>query len=77
VILNCPLFFFLLFLFYFIESALETIDLGHQLLIAGFVNAHTHAGMTHMRGMAEDLHLADWLATEVTNFYDILLLLLN
>jgi len=43
----------------------ERLDLGHQLITAGFVNAHTHAGMTHMRGMAEDLQLADWLANEI------------
>jgi len=34
-------------------------------LLPGFVNAHTHAGMTHMRGMAEDMVLSDWLSKKV------------
>jgi len=53
------------FLLLFFLSPKETLDLGHQLITAGFVNSHTHAGMTHLRGMAEDLHLADWLKTEI------------
>lgn len=32
-----------------------------HLLIPGLVNAHTHAAMSLLRGLADDLHLTDWL----------------
>ena len=38
---------------------IETLD-GH-VLIPGLVNAHTHAAMTLMRGLADDLPLMTWL----------------
>ncbi|MCR4301671.1 MAG: TRZ/ATZ family hydrolase [Sulfuricaulis sp.] len=41
--------------------ATETVDLPHQALIPGLVNAHTHAAMTLFRGLADDLPLMDWL----------------
>jgi 5-methylthioadenosine/S-adenosylhomocysteine deaminase len=34
-------------------------------LIAGFVNAHTHAAMTLMRGIADDLPLMAWLQQHI------------
>lgn len=34
-------------------------------LIPGFVNAHTHAAMTLMRGVANDLPLMDWLQNHI------------
>ncbi len=37
---------------------------GHA-LIPGLVNLHTHAAMTLMRGMADDLALMDWLRNHV------------
>ena len=37
------------------------LDLGESLLMPGLVNAHTHASMTLMRGMADDLPLMTWL----------------
>ncbi|MGW8367551.1 MAG: TRZ/ATZ family hydrolase [Gammaproteobacteria bacterium] len=37
---------------------------GH-LLIPGLVNAHTHAAMTLLRGIADDLPLMDWLDKHV------------
>ncbi len=37
------------------------IEKPDHLLIPGFVNAHTHAAMTLMRGFADDLPLEDWL----------------
>ena len=37
------------------------ITLAEHALIPGLVNLHTHAGMTLMRGLADDLALMDWL----------------
>jgi 5-methylthioadenosine/S-adenosylhomocysteine deaminase len=31
----------------------------------GFVNAHTHLGMTHLRGFADDLVLIEWLTKHI------------
>ncbi len=38
-----------------------TLDLNRHALIPGLVNAHTHAAMTLLRGIADDLQLMDWL----------------
>src|SRR3977135_2980074 len=43
----------------------EPIDLQGQVLIPGLVNAHTHAAMTLMRGLADDLALMRWLQEHV------------
>jgi 5-methylthioadenosine/S-adenosylhomocysteine deaminase len=37
------------------------VELGDHALIPGLVNAHTHAAMTLMRGLADDLPLMRWL----------------
>ncbi|WP_297527208.1 TRZ/ATZ family hydrolase [Thiohalobacter sp.] len=37
------------------------LDLPGHVLIPGLVNAHTHAAMTLMRGLADDLPLMEWL----------------
>jgi 5-methylthioadenosine/S-adenosylhomocysteine deaminase len=42
-------------------QAQTSIDLPGHALIPGLVNAHTHAAMTLLRGIADDLHLMDWL----------------
>lgn len=39
----------------------QTIVLDNHALIPGLVNLHTHAAMTLMRGLADDLSLMDWL----------------
>ena len=39
----------------------RTLDLPGHALIPGLVNAHTHASMTLMRGLADDLPLMTWL----------------
>jgi len=39
----------------------EKFDLGEHALIPGLVNAHTHAAMSLMRGLADDLPLMRWL----------------
>lgn len=43
------------------ESTCEVYDISNKLVVPGFVNAHTHAAMTLMRGYAEDLRLKEWL----------------
>lgn len=43
----------------------ETLTLTEQVLIPGFVNLHTHAAMTLMRGLADDLALKDWLENHI------------
>ncbi|MDY0073368.1 MAG: TRZ/ATZ family hydrolase [Thauera sp.] len=42
-------------------SARETVELPEHALIPGLVNAHTHAAMNLMRGLADDLPLMRWL----------------
>jgi 5-methylthioadenosine/S-adenosylhomocysteine deaminase len=39
----------------------ETIDCGGKILMPGLINAHTHAPMTLLRGLADDLRLDVWL----------------
>ena len=41
------------------------VDLGGDLLMPGFKNAHTHSGMTFLRSMADDLPLQEWLFQQV------------
>lgn len=43
----------------------RTIRLGPALLLPGLVNAHTHASMTLMRGLADDLPLLEWLTKHI------------
>ncbi|NOX09624.1 MAG: TRZ/ATZ family hydrolase [Gammaproteobacteria bacterium] len=38
-----------------------TIELNDHALIPGLINAHTHAAMNLLRGLADDLPLMDWL----------------
>ena len=40
-------------------------DLPDHVLIPGLVNLHTHAAMTLMRGLADDLALMDWLKQHI------------
>jgi 5-methylthioadenosine/S-adenosylhomocysteine deaminase len=41
------------------------IQLPEQVLIPGLVNLHTHAAMSLMRGIADDLALMDWLQNHI------------
>ncbi len=41
--------------------AAEIIDCAGQIIMPGLVNAHTHAAMTLLRGLADDLRLDVWL----------------
>ncbi|HEX6572666.1 MAG TPA: amidohydrolase family protein, partial [Steroidobacteraceae bacterium] len=42
-------------------SADESIERPHHVLLPGFVNAHTHAAMTLLRGRAENVSFGPWL----------------
>jgi 5-methylthioadenosine/S-adenosylhomocysteine deaminase len=43
----------------------EKIELAEHVLIPGLVNAHTHAAMSLMRGLADDLPLMRWLQEHI------------
>lgn len=42
-----------------------TLDLGEQVLMPGWVNAHGHAAMSLFRGLADDLPLMTWLQEHI------------
>src|SRR5512143_1083179 len=42
-------------------EATETVDCRGRVVMPGLVNAHTHAPMTLLRGLADDLRLDVWL----------------
>jgi 5-methylthioadenosine/S-adenosylhomocysteine deaminase len=42
-------------------EAVETIDCNGLVVMPGLINAHTHAPMTLLRGLADDLRLDVWL----------------
>jgi 5-methylthioadenosine/S-adenosylhomocysteine deaminase len=46
-------------------AAAERIELPEHALIPGLVNAHTHAAMALMRGIADDLPLMRWLEEHI------------
>lgn len=46
-------------------NAKETIRLPEHALLPGLINAHTHAAMTLMRGLADDRPLMDWLGNHI------------
>lgn len=43
----------------------EIIDGRNYLVLPGFVNCHTHAAMTLLRGYADDLPLMEWLSQKI------------
>ena len=43
----------------------DVLAAGGQAIVPGFVNAHTHAGMTLFRGFADDLPLMEWLEQHI------------
>jgi 5-methylthioadenosine/S-adenosylhomocysteine deaminase len=43
----------------------ESLELADHVLMPGLVNAHTHAAMSLMRGIADDVPLASWLSDHV------------
>jgi 5-methylthioadenosine/S-adenosylhomocysteine deaminase len=47
------------------HPGIERIELPGHALIPGLVNAHTHAAMSLMRGLADDLPLMPWLKEHI------------
>lgn len=45
-----------------IAGDVEVMDCTDKVAIPGFVNMHTHAGMSLMRGIGEDMVFQDWLS---------------
>lgn len=43
----------------------STLRLGEALVMPGLINAHTHAAMTLLRGVADDLPLMEWLTKHI------------
>jgi 5-methylthioadenosine/S-adenosylhomocysteine deaminase len=43
----------------------KQVNLQDHILIPGLINLHTHAAMTLMRGLADDLPLMDWLQKHI------------
>jgi len=41
------------------------VGLDGHVLMPGFINAHTHAAMTLLRGYADDLPLMEWLSGHI------------
>ena len=46
-------------------NADKQIDAKGKWIIPGFINMHTHAAMTLMRGIGEDMYLIDWLENKI------------
>ena len=46
-------------------KASEKISLDDHILIPGLINLHTHAAMSLMRGLADDLPLMEWLQEHI------------
>ncbi len=46
-------------------AAREVVDLSGKLLMPGLVNAHCHAPMVLLRGIADDLPLMEWLEDNI------------
>ena len=46
-------------------SSESNLDYNHHIIIPGLINAHTHAAMSLFRGLANDLHLMEWLENHI------------
>ncbi|MES0873349.1 TRZ/ATZ family hydrolase [Sinimarinibacterium thermocellulolyticum] len=46
-------------------QARETLTLGRHAVLPGLVNTHSHAAMSLLRGIADDLPLMDWLQNHI------------
>lgn len=46
-------------------NATEIYNGENKLVTPGFINAHTHLGMSYFRNYADDLNLMDWLNNEI------------
>ncbi len=43
----------------------DWVDCKNQVVMPGFINAHTHAAMSLFKGLADDLPLMDWLENHI------------
>lgn len=43
----------------------EVINAKGKILLPGLINTHTHAAMSLLRGVGDDLHLAEWLQKDI------------
>jgi len=43
----------------------ETVTLENHILMPGLINTHTHAAMSLLRGIADDLPLMEWLNNHI------------
>lgn len=46
-------------------AARQILELPNQVVMPGLVNLHTHAAMSLLRGLADDLPLMDWLQNHI------------
>jgi len=46
-------------------QAVQTLDGQNRIVMPGLVNGHSHAAMTLLRGVADDLGLMDWLTNYI------------
>jgi len=46
-------------------EAFDSVTLAEHIVIPGFINLHTHAAMSLMRGLADDLPLMHWLQEHI------------
>ncbi len=46
-------------------DALDTLDGAGRVVMPGLINGHSHAAMTLLRGIADDLELMDWLTNYI------------
>ena len=46
-------------------AAKDRVDLSRHIVLPGLINAHCHAAMSLMRGIADDLVLEDWLEAHI------------
>ena len=46
-------------------SAAETLGGDNRIVLPGLINGHSHAAMTLLRGVADDLALMDWLTNYI------------
>lgn len=45
-----------------LEKGTEVVDCTGRAVLPGFINMHTHAGMSMMRGVGEDIAFHEWLS---------------
>ena len=44
-----------------VAAETEVVDCSGKTALPGFINMHTHAAMTLLRGVGEDIRFSDWI----------------